>query len=108
MGSRRFLKVFGTSIYIVLMLGTGVFISNVTKDSSLIRNVTSSDVNSERVSRLRDECEVLRAQVRAGHLLERQYPLAALLQPPSLAMVRLDSRHNIAVCVPYKVVTDQC
>ena len=106
LGSKRNQKVLGAFVYISLILGTGVYISNVTREVNVIRNdqEPSRDPNEERVSHLQEQCRVLQAQLRSGQLPERQYPLSALLAPPSLDMVRLGSKHKIAVCVPYKVV----
>ena len=105
-GSKRNQKVLGTFVYISLILGTGLYISNVTRQGSVTSSdqEPSRDLNEERVSHLRDQCRVLQDQLRSGQLPERQYPLSALLEPPSLDMVRLGSRHKLAVCVPYKVV----
>ena len=109
LGSKRNQKVLATFVYISLILGTGVYISNVTRQVTVIRNddqeqEPSRDLNAERVSHLQEQCRVLQDQLRSGQLSERQYPLSALLEPPSLDMVRLDSRHKLAVCVPYKVL----
>ena len=68
---------------------------------------TSLDLTDDRVTHLREQCDVLQDQLRSGQLQERQYPLSALLGPPSLDMVRLGSRHKLAVCVPYKVIMDK-
>ena len=109
LGSKRNQKVLGAFVYISLILGTGVYISNVTREVNVIRNdqEPSRDPNEERVSHLREQCRVLQDQLRSGQLPERQYPLSALLGPPSLDMVRLGSRHKLAVCVPYKVIIDK-
>ena len=107
LGSKRNQKVLATFVYISLILGTGVYISNVTRQVTVIRNddqEPSRDLNAERVSHLQEQCRVLQDQLRSGQLSERQYPLSALLEPPSLDMVRLDSKHKLAVCVPYKVL----
>ena len=107
LGSKRNQKVLATFVYISLILGTGVYISNVTRQVTVIRNddqEPSRDLNTERVSHLQEQCRVLQDQLRSGQLSERQYPLSALLEPPSLDMVRLGSRHKLAVCVPYKVL----
>ena len=107
LGSKRNQKVLATFVYISLILGTGVYISNVTRQVTVIRNddqEPSRDLNEERVSHLQDQCRLLQNQLRSGQLSERQYPLSALLEPPSLDMVRLGSRHKLAVCVPYKVL----
>lgn len=107
LGCKRNQKVLGTFVYISLILGTGVYISNVTRQVTVIRHDDEGparDHNVDRVTRLRDQCRVLQDQLRSGQLTERQYPLSALLAPPSLDMVRLGSRHKLAVCVPYKVV----
>ena len=106
LGAKRNQKVLGTFVYISLILGTGVYISsNVTRQVTQHDDEGSSrDHNVYRVTRLRDQCRVLQDQLRSGQLTERQYPLSTLLAPPSLDIVRLGSRHKLAVCVPYKVV----
>lgn len=105
LGCKRSQKVLGTFVYISLILGTGVYISNVTRQVTPYDDEgPARDHNVDRVTRLRDQCRVLQDQLRSGQLTERQYPLSALLAPPSLDMVRLGSRHKLAVCVPYKVV----
>ena len=107
LGSKRNQKVLGTFVYISLMLGTGVYISNDIRPVTVTRHDDedqSRDHIEDRVTRLRGQCSVLQGQLRSGQLTERQYPLSALLAPPSLDMVRIGSRHKLAVCVPYKVV----
>ena len=108
LGSKRNQKVLWTCVYISLILVTGVYISNVTREVTEEVNQNdigqSRDLTEDRVTRLREQCDVLQSQLRSGLLQERQYPLSALLGPPSLDMVRLGSRHKLAVCVPYKVV----
>ena len=105
LGSKRNQKVLGTFVYISLILGTGVYISNVTRPVTQHDDEWPSSHHTEdRVTRLRDQCRLLQDQLRSGQLSERQYPLSALLAPPSLDMVRLGSSHKLAVCVPYKVV----
>ena len=110
LGSKRNQKVLWTCVYISLILVTGVYISNVTREvTEVIQNDIgqSPDLTEDRVARLREQCDVLQGQLRSGQLQERQYPLSSLLGPPSLDMVRLGSRHKLAVCVPYKVVMDK-
>ena len=103
LGSKRNQKVLATFVYISFILGTGVYISNVTRQVTDDQE-QSRDLNAERVSHLQEQCRVLQDQLRSGQLSERQYPLSALLEPPSLDMVRLGSKHKLAVCVPYKVL----
>ena len=111
LGSKRNQKVLWTFVYISLILVTGVYISNVSREvtEEVIQNDIgqSPDLTEDRVTRLREQCDVLQDQLRSGQLQERQYPLSALLGPPRLDMVRLGSRHKLAVCVPYKVIIDK-
>ena len=107
LGSKRNQKVLGIFCYISLILLTGVYITNVTRDvphEGDNDKGLSRDSNGDRVAHLREQCRLLQDQLRSGQLPERQYPLSSLLEPPRLDMVRLGSSHKLAVCVPYKVV----
>ena len=37
-----------------------------------------------------------------SHYPPSQYPLAPLLNPPDLEMLKVDKSHKISICVPYK------